>query len=209
MNFLWVGNDRCLDFVNTEAWKKGLLVDLLDEFDDLVRWLVEARAMSRETAKAVVRRWRDRREGTRTLAEARRLRRALRDLAEALAIGAPVSPAVVTRLNTLLRRPVGQSQLVRTRRGFRRAFCFTPSSPNDLLVPVAEAAVHLLCDVEPALVRKCANPKCVLLFLDRTKNHQRRWCSPASCGNRAKVAAHYRRRARTRARPRIPRGGEV
>jgi predicted RNA-binding Zn ribbon-like protein len=33
----------------------------------------------------------------------------------------------------------------------------------------------------------------VLFFYDTTKNHARRWCSMAFCGNRHKVAAHYRR----------------
>jgi predicted RNA-binding Zn ribbon-like protein len=34
----------------------------------------------------------------------------------------------------------------------------------------------------------------VLLFYDTTKNHARHWCSMSLCGNRHKVAAHYRRR---------------
>jgi len=45
-------------------------------------------------------------------------------------------------------------------------------------------------------VKACQNPQCVLLFYDTTKNHARRWCSMAACGNRAKVAAHYQRARR-------------
>lgn len=37
-------------------------------------------------------------------------------------------------------------------------------------------------------IRKCANPTCVLWFLDTTKNGSRRWCSMEACGNRAKTA---------------------
>jgi predicted RNA-binding Zn ribbon-like protein len=44
------------------------------------------------------------------------------------------------------------------------------------------------------LVRRCANPTCVLLFLDLNRNARRRWCDMSTCGNRAKAATHYQRR---------------
>ena len=50
------------------------------------------------------------------------------------------------------------------------------------------------------LVRRCANPACVLLFLDISKSGRRRWCDMATCGNRAKAAAHYHRHHTTRPR---------
>ncbi|HEY1176305.1 MAG TPA: CGNR zinc finger domain-containing protein, partial [Phytomonospora sp.] len=36
-------------------------------------------------------------------------------------------------------------------------------------------------------IRKCANPDCLLWFLDVSKNGRRRWCSMEGCGNRAKA----------------------
>ncbi len=42
-------------------------------------------------------------------------------------------------------------------------------------------------------VRKCANPGCVLWFLDVSKNGSRRWCSMELCGNRAKVGRFNQR----------------
>ena len=43
-------------------------------------------------------------------------------------------------------------------------------------------------------LRRCANPLCRLLFEDGSRNHGRRWCDTAGCGNRDRV-----RRARARA----------
>ncbi|HNJ42487.1 MAG TPA: CGNR zinc finger domain-containing protein [Acidobacteriota bacterium] len=34
----------------------------------------------------------------------------------------------------------------------------------------------------------------MIYFYDTTKNHTWRWCSMSLCGNRAKAAAHYRRK---------------
>ncbi|MER5639607.1 CGNR zinc finger domain-containing protein [Kitasatospora sp. NPDC002227] len=40
-------------------------------------------------------------------------------------------------------------------------------------------------------IKQCAGPGCVLHFLDTSQNGRRRWCSMATCGNRAKAARHY------------------
>ncbi|MEV5321363.1 CGNR zinc finger domain-containing protein [Streptomyces sp. NPDC052687] len=57
---------------------------------------------------------------------------------------------------------------------------------------LAESAVTLLADPAVARVRQCAADDCVLLFLPA--HPRRRWCSPTRCGNRVRVARHYRRR---------------
>jgi len=58
-----------------------------------------------------------------------------------------------------------------------------------------DVAVRVLpaLDLDPARVRRCADPDCVLLFHDVSKSGRRRWCDMATCGNRSKAAAHYRR----------------
>ena len=63
------------------------------------------------------------------------------------------------------------------------------SAVEAVLVPVAEAIAKLLVEGDFDLIRKCESEDCTLWFHDRTKSHQRRWCSMAVCGNRAKVAA--------------------
>jgi predicted RNA-binding Zn ribbon-like protein len=55
---------------------------------------------------------------------------------------------------------------------------------------LAAHAVDLFTGEQPASLRACHAPGCVLYFV---KQHPRReWCS-AGCGNRARVARHYRR----------------
>jgi predicted RNA-binding Zn ribbon-like protein len=39
-------------------------------------------------------------------------------------------------------------------------------------------------------IRSCAHESCVLHFLDTSRNGTRRWCSMATCGNRAKASRH-------------------
>ena len=60
----------------------------------------------------------------------------------------------------------------------------------------AVRAAHDLLDLlgdRPDRLRQCEHERCALWFLDTSRNGTRRWCSMASCGNRAKAARHYRR----------------
>ncbi|MFD0477369.1 CGNR zinc finger domain-containing protein [Nonomuraea thailandensis] len=65
------------------------------------------------------------------------------------------------------------------------------SAGERLAAWLAEAAAELLADPAVALVRECEADDCVMVFLPA--HPRRRWCSAARCGNRVRVARHYRR----------------
>ncbi|WP_067534660.1 CGNR zinc finger domain-containing protein [Nocardia crassostreae] len=60
-----------------------------------------------------------------------------------------------------------------------------------LAAALAEAAVDLLTDPAITKLKCCAADDCVMLFLPA--HPRRQWCSPARCGNRARVARYYQR----------------
>jgi predicted RNA-binding Zn ribbon-like protein len=62
---------------------------------------------------------------------------------------------------------------------------------TDVLAELAEAAADLLGGASIRKVRRCEGPECQLLFLPAHPG--RRWCSPALCGNRVRVARYYQR----------------
>jgi predicted RNA-binding Zn ribbon-like protein len=43
-------------------------------------------------------------------------------------------------------------------------------------------------------LRSCSNDRCLWLFLDKSRRHNRRWCDMRVCGNREKAKAFYARR---------------
>lgn len=60
-----------------------------------------------------------------------------------------------------------------------------------LVAELAESAIDLVTGPRIRSVRACAHPGCVLLILP---THQgRSWCSPARCGNRARVVRYETR----------------
>lgn len=60
-----------------------------------------------------------------------------------------------------------------------------------VLAEIARNALELVGEFDPAELRACGAPGCVLMFV---KDHRREWCSVA-CGNRARQARLSQRRA--------------
>lgn len=58
------------------------------------------------------------------------------------------------------------------------------------LARIARSAIELAGDPGREFLRSCPAPGCPLIFC--AENRRRRWCSNA-CGNRVRVARHYRR----------------
>jgi predicted RNA-binding Zn ribbon-like protein len=191
--FLFIGERLCLDFVNTEPVDAGERRERLRSFDDLLDWCAQAGGVTSTEARELARRWAGQAEARQAHAAAVELRARLRALLERITAGRPAPPATIDAINDVLRLDRSERQLVRTRDGYAMARRRTIGEPVQLLVPVAESAAQLLSEDDVALVKACQNPECVLFFYDTTKNHARRWCSMAACGNRAKVAAHYQR----------------
>jgi predicted RNA-binding Zn ribbon-like protein len=103
-------------------------------------------------------------------------------------------PADVERLNTLLATQRGALHLDPEDRHTVRLVA--PDADAQLRLDIAAAVLDVFRH-DRRLIRRCANPACVLLFLDVSKSGRRRWCDMATCGNRAKAAAHAARHRRT------------
>jgi predicted RNA-binding Zn ribbon-like protein len=69
-----------------------------------------------------------------------------------------------------------------------------------LLAAIARDGVELLGGPLASRIRQCEGEGCAMLFVDGSRSGERRWCSMARCGNRAKVAAFRRRQQGRRSR---------
>jgi predicted RNA-binding Zn ribbon-like protein len=170
------------------------MVELLDGFSGLVGWLTKAGLVGQEEAREALKRWDGTPEGDRAVVRAKALRETLKGAVERIVEGERVEPRAVDEINEFLREGGGYPELVRRPNGgFEKRFRREYLRATQLLAPVAESAADLLAHGDLSLVKRCGNPECVLFFYDATKNHKRRWCSMATCGNRMKARAHYAR----------------
>ena len=102
----------------------------------------------------------------------------------------------VNTINRVLRITEGHDELVLRDESWRLEFVAAESGSDWLLAAIARSAAEILSEPPPGGLRLCLNPNCGLFFYDASPTHRRRWCSMAVCGNRQKVAAFARRRAK-------------
>jgi predicted RNA-binding Zn ribbon-like protein len=187
-----------LDFLNSVATPVETPIDWLEDGEGLLGWLQQGRLVPDEVLGTM----RDRAlpgEMDRLADQARDLREWFRGFVREHK-GRPLKAADLAQLeplNQLLRRDDGFSQITAQTHDESPTFNLLRSrrwtSPEALLLPIAEAMARLVCEEDFSYVKACEGHTCTLLFADHTRGHARRWCSMAFCGNRAKQAAHRRR----------------
>jgi len=133
------------------------------------------------------------------LVDARRVRAALRALAERGMRQETVRRDALAEINRVLGRSAGTRRLeLREDGSFARTFVPVGDAFAGLLIAVVESAADALIEGELDRVRRCGDPRCARVFYDATKNGRRRWCDMATCGNRAKAARHRMRASAAR-----------
>ena len=195
--FVFIGERLWLDFVNTDDLRRGVRVDVLRDFDALIQWLCSAGVLDGERATGIGRRAEQQPAGAAAaLVDARRVRAALRALAERGAVQEKARTDALAEINRVLGRSAGTRRVEPGDDGsFQHSFVPVGDAFAGLMIPVVESAAEALVGAELLRVRRCADGRCPRVFFDSTRNGRRRWCDMATCGNRAK-AARFRARER-------------
>lgn len=194
---MFVGGRLWLDFVNTDDARLGVRVDTIGSFARFASWLEAARIVDAERAAALQRRAVEQPSGaSAALVEARRVRAALRSLAERGRTdqGERVREVTLAEINRVLGRSVG------TRRvealpdgGYARSFVPVGDVFGGLVIPIVESAVDTLVLGELMRIHGCADRRCPRVFIDMSRSRTRRWCEMRTCGNRTKAQRSRRR----------------
>jgi predicted RNA-binding Zn ribbon-like protein len=190
--FLFLGNYLALDFLNTHPVQNGEPVELLTDFDALLRWFQAADLLSSRQATSLRQQWGESARAQQVVEAMRELRERLRKEVLSTERGGTVHRVAIDELNHLMAEHPMLTRLKASRSASATELWFDPREPEDLFAPLAHSAATLFADVDRSRVRKCG--QCVLHFYDTSKKGTRRWCSMQLCGNRLKVAAYATRR---------------
>jgi predicted RNA-binding Zn ribbon-like protein len=167
----------CLDFAHTGGEdERAARWELLFTPDDLARWLVVV--VDPDGVDEVPATEDD-------LAVARRLREAIWSSAYGAIAGEGPTKADRATINEVAAGTGLVPQL-----GERGLTIRQPVDAAALLTAIARDAVELFGGPDRSRVRECASDTCGLLFVDRSRPGQRKWCSMQRCGNIAKVRTH-------------------
>ena len=190
--FLFLGNHMALDFLNTRPVQNGEAVELLPDFDALLRWFRAADLLSSREASSLRQQWGESVRAQHVVEAMRELREKLRNEVLSRERGGTVHREAIDELNHLMAEHPMLTRLKASGSTSTTELWFDPRRPEDLIAPVAHSVAMLFADVDRNRVRKCG--QCVLHFYDTSKKGTRRWCSMQLCGNRLKVAAYAARR---------------
>lgn len=188
-----VGGHPSVELVNTVAWRldDAWTTDRLTEAEALVRWAHQAelvdgrdvRALRTECASDPVR-------AERMLGRVRAFRELLYRVLCAVASGGSPGDDDVDALRRAMTQALARAELTDL---VPLRWSLRARTLADLPAVLALSAWELLQFDDLGRLRQCADDACGWLFLDRSRNGTRRWCSSADCGNRARARRHYRR----------------
>jgi predicted RNA-binding Zn ribbon-like protein len=183
-DFTFIRGALALDFVGTVGQRASAHpLERLPDAAALQRWLVDAGLAPPDAPQpdqAVYR-------------SALQLREAIARTGYALVSGAPPARADVALINQAAASSTGAIPYLDERDLTQRWLTADPLQAA--LANIAADAIRVFA-TERAHLTRCALDGCGALLLSRARSEPRRWCSMATCGNRAKVAS-FRARARS------------
>ncbi len=193
MDFDFFSGDLSLDFINTLApgAEPGTLQDSLNTYRDLMDWGVQAGILSPSERARRLHLDKDEPQAARSLfRQAIQLRDSLYNLVQALQEGHSPAGDDLRKFNLFLSEAQAHVELCMTSDGYHLQPSKDPQA-KAMLWPIVRAASRLLTSPDARLIRRCAAEACLGFFVDRSKNHSRRWCDMKVCGNRAKARQYY------------------
>lgn len=181
------GGHPALDLVNTLDWRfrESQKDELLESYADLLAFTEQCELLTAKRARKL-RNETGPSTANRILREARELREALAEALYARVEGRDPDSAELKILERYLKGAREQENLAWDGTRFEWELADEDAAEYPLLL-LTRVAGELMVSDQLERLRDCGDPQCRWLFLDTSKNHTRRWCNMAVCGNRMKA----------------------
>lgn len=178
--FPLISGNLSLDLVNTELVRRGQRYDLLITNEDVLEWLHVIKVnLPFWNEKTFIRIQERTNQVTSSILEVREV---LRKQFEAIADQQEISNDFITYLEKQIEKAPFTYKIIE-----QQLVSIPVGEIEDVLASlIAFDALTLIAENKLTFLKRCSNPDCVLLFID--KSGKRKWCSMKICGNRKKVA---------------------
>lgn len=180
--FVFIAGSLCLDFCNTEIEARGKRVNLLKTNENLVSWAKEAGSPLTDEKLA-----------PNAIEHALQLRTAIKNIIHAQVESVAPNKHNIDIVNAYYLPKQKERQLEYVNGSFMLREKDVDVDTAAFFTQIVQSLMTLLTE-EGGLIKKCANPHCVLHFIDKSRTQKRKWCSMEICGNRSKVAIHQRQK---------------
>lgn len=189
-----LGGHVALDFVNTVPWRLApdRTLERLPDGLAVIHWcravgMLEAREAERLRVEVEADAALDRAVSE----QVRELREVLYRLLQPVATDHAPQDAAIEEMRRSITDALAHAEIATL---VPLHWAMTVRDIRDLPRALALAAWRLLQFDDLTRLRQCHDGGCGWLFLDRSKNASRVWCSSADCGNRTRARRHQQRR---------------
>lgn len=189
-----IGGMLCLDFANTLYGHNETVHEYLFDYRDLVLWSRLAGIISPDQVFTFLDKWKQSPEESETVfRQGIQLRETIYRIFASLANNRVPDEKDLFGFQSTWLDHQAHSRLKRKDPGFVIGW-EGGDVLESMLWPITYSAVELLISDDLKRVKQC--DRCDWLFLDRSRNNSRRWCSMSACGNRVKMSRRYERQKR-------------
>ena len=195
-----IGGHRAIDFANTiSGWGEGD-EDWLVGYARFAQWACLAGLIDEaERRKATTAAARNPLMADRVFAQTNELRFAFLRLLHAVKAASSAKADDLAIVNQWIRRAGEAFHLRQTGQAFQEDWSVGVSVLEKPLLAAARAVSQFLTEANFGRLKICPGHNCAWFFVDLSKNHSRRWCDMAVCGNLAKARRFQGRQRRDRA----------
>jgi predicted RNA-binding Zn ribbon-like protein len=187
-----IGGALCLDFANTlYGHGETPIHEYLYDYGDLVLWSHHAGILEEQKAQLLLQEADQKPEESEAVFQrAIALRETLYRLFAYIAQARTPATTDLDQVHTAWKEALSHSHLIQTPEGFRLDWQ-DEAALDCMLWWITDSAMQVLISEAPGRIKQCSG--CDWLFVDRSRNHRRRWCSMDQCGNRSKMRRRYQR----------------
>lgn len=187
-----IGGALCLDFANTlYGHGESPIHEYLWNYRDLVLWSRHAGILGEQKARQLLRAADQNAAPAEAVYDrAIALRETLFRLFEDIAHARTPQADDLGQVHAAWKADLGHSRLLQTSNGFKLGWQ-DGTTLDCMLWQITDSAIKLLTSDRLDHLKQCRG--CDWLFVDRSRNHLRRWCSMDQCGNRSKMRRRYQR----------------
>ena len=196
MEFQIIAGDLCLDFINTLDNRPSPKdqKELVATYRDWLDWAFQAGAIRASERSVLLRQSEAQPQAAESARrEAIQLRECLYRIVRNALRQRRQDAADLQLFNRSLGAALSHLGMRVGRSRFQLRWRDFGSRLDSPLWPIVKSASDLLTSADLEKVRECGADTCRWLFVDRSKNHSRRWCDMKVWGNRLKARRFYQR----------------
>ena len=190
------GGIACLDFINSAFdTEKEIVVERLHTYHDLLILAKRLHLLKRDSLKTLTRlAGKQPAKAQQILLTARRVRKVMFKVFNALAHGSleQLDPKFLQKFNKQITSALStQAFMVKG----THLYMTWKNGQDNLMQPLQAfllSAYELLINEDQRYIKQCG--ACEWLFIDKTKNHRRKWCDMQTCGSSEKSRRYYNRK---------------